>query len=568
MRIDGDFTTISALQLKVRAQARRIEELESGGAYAAEVARRKSLQRDYESQVGSLRREVADLGRLNAKMVRGWWETCELVRREGEEAVAHAVATARAQEERALRAERDRDGLAAEVTALNRRVRELEAENEELRGMNSKLTAQVRRDFENSSVPSSKQVARRKQVPNTRAASGRPRGAQPGHPHHPRRRPEPTATVALPDPEGWDDDPDLYRTGETIGKVVVSARVVVEATEYVANVWRSRATGGRRHAPFPDGVSDEVTYDGSCKALAFLLNNECCASIPKTSRFLSEASGGALGMSAGMICGLAREFSGKSAPERRTALESLMSSPVMHADFTCANVGGDAAQVLILANGEATAMYARERKGHDGVAGTPLADYVGCVSHDHDRTFYSYGTSHQECLQHAIRYLVGSTQNEPHLTWNARMLEHVRAMIHWRNSLAPGAPPDPAEVEAMERRYDEVLGLAEAEYAEHPPTKYYRDGYNLFRRMRDFREHHLLFLHDTRVEPDNSLCERKARVFKRRQHAAMAFRSFENLGNVCDGIAAVDNMRVAGKDVFAETCAIFGRNKAAQAASS
>ena len=141
-------------------------------------------------------------------------------------------------------------------------------------------------------------------------------------------------------------------------------------------------------------------------------------------------------------------------------------------------------------------------------------------------------------------------------------------MLRWRSSLAPGAPPDPAEVEAMERRYDEVLGLAEAEYAEHPPTKYYRDGYNLFRRMRDFREHHLLFLHDTRVEPDNSLCERKARVFKRRQHAAMAFRSFENLGNVCDGIAAVDNMRVAGKDVFAETCAIFGRNKAAQAASS
>ena len=119
-----------------------------------------------------------------------------------------------------------------------------------------------------------------------------------------------------------------------------------------------------------------------------------------------------------------------------------------------------------------------------------------------------------------------------------------------------------------ERRYDEVLGLAEAEYAEHPPTKYYRDGYNLFRRMRDFREHHLLFLHDTRVEPDNSLCERKARVFKRRQHAAMAFRSFESLGNVCDGIAAVDNMRVAGKDVFAETSAIFGRHKAAQATSS
>lgn len=77
--------------------------------------------------------------------------------------------------------------------------------------------------------------------------------------------------------------------------------------------------------------------------------------------------------------------------------------------------------------------------------------------------------------------------------------------------------------------------------------------------MRDYREHHLLFLRDPRVEPDNSLCERKARVFKRRQHAGIALRSFESMGYVCDSIAAVDNMRVAGKDVFAESESIFSR---------
>jgi len=561
MHVGSDFATVSALQLKVRSQARRIEELESGGAYAEEAARRKSLQRDYESQVRHLRREVADLGRLNAKMARGWWETCEMVRREGEEAVANAMRTARAQEERALRAERRVDELMGAATAERRRAAELEAENAELRGMVAKLEAQVRRDFENSSVPSSKQVVRRKRVPNTREATGRRPGAQPGHPHHPRKAPEPTSTVAIADPEGWDGDPDLYRTGETRRKLVVSARVVVNVTEYVANVWRRRSTGGRLHAPFPEGVSDEVTYDGSCKALAFLLSNECCASLAKAATFLREASEGALDMSVGMVCGLAEEFSAKSEPERRAAVESLMSSPVMHADFTAANVGGGMAQVLILANGGATAMYARGRKGHEGVAGTPLADFVGTVSHDHDVTFYSYGTSHQECLQHVVRYLVGSVQNEPHLTWNSLMLGHVRSMIHWRRSLAPGEPPDPAEVAAMEARYDEILGLAEREYGEHPPSRYYRDGYNLSRRMREYRDAHLLFLRDPQVEPDNSLCERKARVFKRRQHASIAFRSFDNLGYVCDGIAAVDNMRVAGKDVFAETRAIFDRQK-------
>lgn len=48
----------------------------------------------------------------------------------------------------------------------------------------------------------------------------------------------------------------------------------------------------------------------------------------------------------------------------------------------------------------------------------------------------------------------------------------------------------------------------------------------------------------------DSLCERKAHVFRRRQHASMTFRSFVSLGNACDMVAAVDNMEVSGGDVF------------------
>lgn len=72
---------------------------------------------------------------------------------------------------------------------------------------------------------------------------------------------------------------------------------------------------------------------------------------------------------------------------------------------------------------------------------------------------------------------------------------------------------------------------------------------------------------EPRLEPDNTPCERKARVFKQRQCAAMALRSFESLGSVCDDIATVDNMRVAGKDVFAESGAIFNRSRGTAAAS-
>ena len=144
-------------------------------------------------------------------------------------------------------------------------------------------------------------------------------------------------------------------------------------------------------------------------------------------------------------------------------------------------------------------------------------------------------------------------------------------MIHWRNSIDPEAPPGADEVaEAVagfECRYDEILQLAELEYAESPPTKYYRDCYNLSLRLRDYRESELRFLHDTRVDPDNSLCERLARVFKRKQRQAIVFRSFEFLGYVCDSIATVSNMRLAGKNVFAESSSIFDRPMPAKHAS-
>ena len=61
----------------------------------------------------------------------------------------------------------------------------------------------------------------------------------------------------------------------------------------------------------------------------------------------------------------------------------------MNADFTNANVNGQSAQVLVLASPvNGAALYiGREKKGHEGVKGTPLEDYTGTVVHDHDRTF-------------------------------------------------------------------------------------------------------------------------------------------------------------------------------------
>ena len=132
-------------------------------------------------------------------------------------------------------------------------------------------------------------------------------------------------------------------------------------------------------------------------------------------------------------------------------------------------------------------------------------------------------------------------------------------MLHYRNSLDGKEGLDILKVSRLEARYDEILREAEREYEEIPPSEYYREGYNLFRRLKKYKESELLFLYDKRVTPNNSLCERLVRVFKRRQKQAMAFRSQEQLGYTCDGLSIVHLLRTKDSSVYQRVAEIFDR---------
>ena len=95
------------------------------------------------------------------------------------------------------------------------------------------------------------------------------------------------------------------------------------------------------HAAFPDGVVDEVNYDGSIRAFLFLLNNDCCVSIDKSRKFLSDLTGGKLNISRDDKQ-TQQEFALKTVPERRATYADMLLSPVMHTDCTNAKENGKA----------------------------------------------------------------------------------------------------------------------------------------------------------------------------------------------------------------------------------
>ena len=90
---------------------------------------------------------------------------------------------------------------------------------------------------------------------------------------------------------------------------------------------------------------------------------------------------------------------------------------------------------------------------------------------------------------------------------------------------------------------------------------YYKEGYNLYRRLKKYKESELRFLHDMRVPANNSLCERLARVYKRKQKQAITLRSQKSLEYICDGLSIVYLLRSKEKSVYKEICNIYSRKR-------
>lgn len=558
--MNAAFEYITALEYRIKAQKNELDKFKSGEKYLTMQEDSRKIIRSLERRIKERDQEIYRSHQETIRVRKYWFEVFEDMQKEHAREVAKLQAEKKGLEHRALRAERKCGELSDKKKELLHKLYDALTQLEDEKGKNQKLTAQMNRDYENSSIPSSKSRVPKK-IANSREKTGRKPGGQPGHKGHCRKKQVPTQPVVLlPPPEEVLKDSAFKKTARAIVKQMVGIRMVLDVTEYHADVYYNSQTGERVHAAFPQGVVNDVNYDGSIRAFLFLLNNDCCTSIDKSRKFLSDLTGGKLNISKGMISTLSREFASKTEGERKSAYADMLLSPVLLTDCTTAKENGKTCQVYVCATPDGKALYfAREKKGHEGVKGTVTEDYQGILVHDHDITFYSYGGDHQECLAHVLRYLKDSMDNEPDRTWNKEMRSLVQEMIHFQKGFQPPEDPDPEKVSGFEERYRKILETAQKEYGEVPANDYYRDGYNLFLRMEKYMQNHLLFLHNSRVPATNNGAERLLRNYKRKQAQAVTFRSFESIDHLCQCMSMLVLMRLEEPtNIFDRVSRIFG----------
>jgi hypothetical protein len=256
----------------------------------------KSLEGYYEDCLAAKDREIRklklELGEIRTQYIdvrNNWQDVIEDIEAEHAKTYARQERSNKALWRRIEKFEKENTELRQRLQAEKEQKYTALIELEEEKSKVKKLKAQIKRDYETSGIPSS-MVANKKKITNNREKTGRRPGGQPGHMGHRRKQYKPTITHEIY--PNLHTNPCYRPTGRRITKQLVDVQVNLIVTEWRTDEYRDIFTGQRVHAAFPDGLVNEVTYGGTVKALAFLVQNHCNVSMGKTSDLLCEITGG------------------------------------------------------------------------------------------------------------------------------------------------------------------------------------------------------------------------------------------------------------------------------------
>ena len=143
--------------------------------------------RKLESEIKSLKQELEKAHAETIKVRNCWFDVADDLEREKQKELNKAQKLCDKMEKRALKAEKQRDDALDKIKEQRLEIYRLGTELEEEKWKNLKLTAQLNHNYENSSIPSSLTINKKK-ITNSREKPGRKPGAQTGHKGHGRKK--------------------------------------------------------------------------------------------------------------------------------------------------------------------------------------------------------------------------------------------------------------------------------------------------------------------------------------------------------------------------------------------
>lgn len=431
--------------------------------------------------------------------------------------------------------------LKEELSDLKKENTILRAENQLLKEDNARLKSIINNDSSNTSLPPSMDPKGGKPANtyNGRKKTGRKPGEQNGHTGTTLTKAQIEQKIA-----SGRCRHEIRTIGKRTGQDYVTKYVVDLNVEPVITEIRIYAdkNGIIR---IPARYCSDVTYGENVKALAVSLYNEGVMSNDRIASFLNTSRNGELGLSEGSVYGFCRKFAEMSEESILHLEGKLLAQNVVATDATTVTVNGAQKYIRNFSTEDTVVYHAMNSKSIEALKRLDfLKQYAGILVHDHETALYHFGTEHEECNVHIVRYLRKNTE-ETGNRWSDQMISLLCGMNQYRKELmAQGLDAMPAErITEYEGKYCSILkqGREENKATSHKYAK--QDEAALLGRMEKYSHNHLLFLHDFSVPFDDNISERDLRKTKNRQKMAGGFRKGSGQEMYCSIMTIIETLK-------------------------
>ncbi len=385
----------------------------------------------------------------------------------------------------------------------------------------------------NSSKPPSTDPFRRKE---SRAASGRKPGGQPGHAG--------TTLKPVSDPDIVKEirvdrsvlPPGFYRCCGHEARQVIDLDITTLVTEWRAEVVVDEQ--GRRHvAPFPEGITRPVQYGIGVKVNAVYMSQFQMVPYNRIEDHFHEQMG--IPVSSGSIVNFNRDAYDRLGFFELWVQKALRQEGLLHVDETGINIGGKRCWLHNVSSPGLSHFAPHEKRGSEAIEAIGiLPGFTGILCHDHWKPYFHYGRFHALCNAHHLRELERAWEQDGQ-QWAQQLsvlLKEANQAVH-----DAGGCLDAAFAEQYRVRYRELVQRAEQECpAPAPQPKNGKRGRtaksksrNLLERLQNFESDVLRFLDDPLVPFTNNQAENDLRMIKVQQKVSGCFRSLEGAKTFC-----------------------------------
>ena len=251
-------------------------------------------------------------------------------------------------------------------------------------------------------------------------------------------------------------------------------------------------------------------------------------SYERLSDFFSVITNGIIKISNGTLVNFLREFSYKSQSSIDNLENDILNKENTNTDETSSKYNKSLMYFRNYSNENSVIYKAHTKKGHEPIKeDNILTRFCGGIMGDHDTTLYSYGTKNYECNIHTGRYLEELIQNISSITWAKKMKNLLFEIKEEREKYISTQKEkfEDFKLDEYDKRYDEILELAFKENIK-IESSFYKDKANqLYRRLKKYKENHLYFMKDFKVDFDNNRSERDLRIIKTKTKVSGGFRN-------------------------------------------